>query len=106
MVVPNAHVHDPTELTQEQAGALYGLLTDSISALKRATECQGINVGMNLGHAAGAGIEEHLHVHLVPRWNGDNNFMTVVGETRVVPEALERTREHLAREFDRLTLDT
>lgn len=105
MVVPNAHVKDPTELTAEQATELYALLTESIAALRRATRCQGINVGMNLGRSAGAGIEEHLHIHLVPRWDGDNNFMTVVSDTRVVPEDLERTREHLAREFEGLTLD-
>lgn len=104
MVVPNAHVHDPTELDPEQSSALFQLLTDSIAALKRATQCHGINVGMNLGRAAGAGIEEHMHVHLVPRWDGDNNFMPVIGNARVVPESLERTREHLAREFDGLTL--
>lgn len=105
MVVPNAHVQDPTDLSTEQSTALFQLLTDSIAALKRATKCQGMNVGMNLGRAAGAGIEEHLHIHLVPRWDGDNNFMPVVGDVRVVPEALERTREHFALEFDGLTLN-
>jgi ATP adenylyltransferase len=104
MVVPNAHVKDPTELEAEQATELYQLLHESIGALKRATHCQGINVGMNLGRAAGAGIEEHLHIHLVPRWSGDGNFLSVVADTRVVPESLARTREYLAREFDALTL--
>jgi len=105
MVVPNAHVQDPTELSVEEATALFRLLTDSIAALKRATSCQGMNVGINLGRAAGAGIEEHLHIHLVPRWDGDNNFMPVVGDVRVVPEALERTRELFAPLFDGLTLN-
>jgi ATP adenylyltransferase len=62
-----------------------------------------MNCGVNLGRASGAGIEEHLHVHLVPRWDGDNNFMPVLGEVRVVPEGLERTREHLAPFFGSLS---
>lgn len=105
MVVPNAHVKDTTELGAEALTALFQLLADSIAALKRATRCQGINVGMNLGKAAGAGIADHLHIHLVPRWVGDSNFMSVLADTRVVPETLEQTREQLAREFAGLTLD-
>jgi ATP adenylyltransferase len=105
MVVPNTHVVDTTGLSAEQSAAMFELLTDSIAALKRATHCHGINVGMNLGKAAGAGIEDHLHIHLVPRWTGDTNFMSVVSDTRVIPETLEQTRDLLAREFSGLTLD-
>lgn len=99
MILPCRHVSDPNQLTAEESQALWRLVTDSIAALKRATYCQGINCGINLGRAAGAGIEEHLHVHLVPRWDGDNNFMPVLGDMRVVPEGLERTWEHLAPHF-------
>jgi ATP adenylyltransferase len=104
MVVPNAHAKDPTELESDASVALFQLLVDCVDALKRATRCQGINVGMNLGHASGAGVEDHMHIHLVPRWDGDNNFMSVIGDARVVPEALERTRAHLAPWFEGLTL--
>jgi ATP adenylyltransferase len=105
MVVPKAHVQDTSELNAEALTGMFELLTDSIAALRRAIHCQGINVGMNLGKAAGAGIADHLHIHLVPRWVGDNNFMSVLADTRVVPETLARTREQLAREFSGLTLD-
>lgn len=105
MVVPTRHVHDPAQLSPEESAALWQLTTDAMTALRKATNCQGMNCGINLGRAAGAGIEEHLHVHLVPRWDGDNNFMPVLGELRVVPEGLERTREHLAPSFDSLSND-
>lgn len=105
MVVPNRHVHDPTQLSLEESQALWQLFTESIAALREATKCQGINCGVNLGRAAGAGIEEHVHVHLVPRWDGDNNFMPVLGDARVVPEALERTREQMAPFFASLSTD-
>ena len=74
----------------------------SEAALREAYQPQGINVGVNLGKPAGAGIQHHLHVHLVPRWNGDTNFMTVVGETRVLPEELGVTAERLRPIFERL----
>jgi ATP adenylyltransferase len=105
MVVPNRHVQDPAQLPAEECHALWQLVTDAMTALRQATSCQGMNCGINLGRAAGAGIAEHLHVHLVPRWDGDNNFMPVLGEMRVVPEGLERTREHLAPSFDSLSSD-
>jgi ATP adenylyltransferase len=71
-------------------------------ALTDAYKPQGINVGVNLGRPAGAGVADHLHVHLVPRWNGDTNFMTVVGNVRVVPEALDATKAKLVPIFERL----
>jgi ATP adenylyltransferase len=80
-----------------------GLLTQLCErALREAYKLEGINVGVNLGAPAGAGIEEHVHLHLVPRWNGDTNFMTVVGKTRVLPEAILSTAERLRPIFERL----
>ena len=75
--------------------ALFRLVRESTTRLRAALKCEGMNVGINLGTAAGAGIAEHLHVHIVPRWPGDTNFMPVLADVRVVPQALEATRDHL-----------
>ncbi len=99
MVVPKHHVSDATELSAVEATALWQLVQASIAPLRAATDCAGMNVGMNLGRVAGAGIHEHIHVHLVPRWEGDNNFMPVVGNSRVMPEHLEQSRQRLCVEF-------
>ena len=99
MVVPKRHVSMPTDLEEREASALWGLVQASILPLKAATGCSGINLGMNLGRSAGAGIHEHIHVHLVPRWEGDNNFMPVLGAARVMPEYLEQSWHRLAEPF-------
>ena len=103
MVVPHRHIAqlallEPGELTEM---ALLTQLCERV--LNEAYSPQGINVGMNLGRPAGAGIVDHLHIHLVPRWNGDTNFMTVVGEVRVLPEELPRTAERLRPLFQKLS---
>jgi ATP adenylyltransferase len=102
MVVPTRHVPALDALDETEHDALFRLVRDSVAALGRAVSCQGVNVGMNLGRVAGAGIEEHLHVHVVPRWQGDNNFMPVIADVRVMPECLEDTWVRLAPEFARL----
>lgn len=102
MVVPMRHVRRPDELEPAEHDDLFRLVTASVPALERSTRCEGVNVGLNLGKVAGAGIEEHLHVHLVPRWAGDNNFMPVIADTRVMPEHLRATWERLAPEFEAL----
>jgi ATP adenylyltransferase len=102
MVVPRRHVSNPSALNPTECHDLWSLVQASIPRLQQATGCSGINLGMNIGRVAGAGIHEHIHVHLVPRWEGDNNFMPVLGETRVMPECLEQTRQRLASAFAEL----
>lgn len=95
MVVPQRHVAHLAALEDAELLEMAKLTQLSERVLTEAYQPQGINVGMNLGRPAGAGIVDHLHIHLVPRWNGDTNFMTVVGEVRVLPEELPRTAERL-----------
>ena len=95
MVVPQRHAATLALLTRDELNEMALLTQLSERVLTEAFTPQGINVGMNLGRPAGAGIVDHLHIHLVPRWNGDTNFMTVVGEVRVLPEELPRTAERL-----------
>jgi ATP adenylyltransferase len=106
MIVPRRHVGTLAALDPEELREL-GVLTQRAEiALSEVYQPQGINVGMNLGRPAGAGVLDHLHVHLVPRWTGDTNFMTVVGNVRVLPEELPRTAERLRPIFDRLARST
>lgn len=100
LVVPTRHTGEVEELSGEEHGALMQLLARAVAALKAAAEPHGFNIGMNLGRVAGAGIPDHLHWHVVPRWNGDTNFMPVIGETRVLPELLAETHSRLARYFE------
>ena len=103
MVVPNRHLSTLEALKPDEQAEMMRLVRLSEMALNEAYHPHGINVGINLGKAAGAGIENHLHVHFVPRWSGDTNFMTAVGETRVLPEDLAATVSRLRPIFDRLT---
>ena len=96
LVAPYAHVGNINDLTSEDLCAMTELARVSMLAMERCIHPQGFNVGMNVGRAAGAGIEQHVHLHIVPRWEGDTNFMSVVADTRVVPEALEACHERLA----------
>ena len=88
-------------LDQGELADIDALLQRSVRALSESSDPDGFNVGMNLGRVAGAGVADHLHWHVVPRWNGDTNFMPVVGETRVLPELLEETYDKLKPLFDR-----
>ena len=105
MVVPNRHVGTLRAMTREELDALIRLTRHAEIALAEAYKPEGINVGMNLGRPAGAGVLDHLHVHLVPRWTGDTNFMTVVGNVRVLPEELGETAKRLRPIFERLSRD-
>ena len=102
MVVPNRHLNSLEALTPDEQRELMKLTRLAEMALTEAYRPHGINVGINLGKAAGAGIEDHLHIHLVPRWSGDTNFMTAVGNTRVLPEQLDATAARLRPIFERL----
>lgn len=95
MVVPYYHVGGLEDLNDECAGEMMLLARRSVAALRKAMNPGGFNVGINLGKTAGAGIHDHVHLHVVPRWEGDTNFMPVLGETRVIPELLETTYEKL-----------
>jgi diadenosine tetraphosphate (Ap4A) HIT family hydrolase len=91
LVMPYREVGELEDLTADEAAELWGAVRDAVVALKRAYSPQGVNVGLNLGEAAGAGVPGHVHVHVLPRWTADSNFMTAVAEARVLPEALGDT---------------
>ena len=99
LVAPLKHVSDLGSLDPGEMGELLAAVDFSIGALKKVMQPHGFNVGLNLGLVAGAGIEDHLHFHIVPRWNGDTNFMTVLGEVRVVPEHIRATHQKLKPHF-------
>jgi ATP adenylyltransferase len=95
MVVPVDHQPSLEQLSAENRGEMMELVTRCIEVLKDEYKPQGFNVGINIGTAAGAGIAEHVHIHIVPRWTGDTNFMSSLGQTRVLPESLEDTYQRL-----------
>ncbi|MCX7943245.1 MAG: HIT domain-containing protein [Deltaproteobacteria bacterium] len=105
MVVPFKHTADMADLSDEEMVRLFRLTDYSIRILKDKYKAQGINVGMNLGRVAGAGVDQHLHIHIVPRYNGDTNFMPLLAETKVVSEHLERTFAELEPEFGKFKRD-
>jgi ATP adenylyltransferase len=102
MVVPHRHIGSLAQALPDELTELMELTRRSEIALTEAYEPHGLNVGINLGKAAGAGVLDHLHIHLVPRWNGDTNFMTVVGDVRVLPEQLDDTAARLRPILERL----
>jgi len=95
MVAPLRHTGDLEGLPPEELGDLLTVMKKAVSLLKRAFSPQGFNIGMNIGQVAGAGIVDHLHIHVVPRWSGDTNFMPIIADTIVVPEYLETTYHKL-----------
>jgi ATP adenylyltransferase len=88
LILPNRHVGDISKLTQEEYAGLMGLLREVKDLLQSELNPQGFNIGMNLGRIAGAGIPDHVHIHIVPRWKGDHNFMPVTAETKVISQSL------------------
>lgn len=95
MVLPVRAVADLDGLTDREMAELWEMVRDAVTALRAAYGCDGVNVGLNLGAAAGAGVPEHLHAHVLPRWRGDTNFMTSVASTRVLPEPLDLSWQKL-----------
>ena len=100
MVVPYQHCQDLAELPEETLQELISATSKAVSLLEDIYHPQGFNLGMNIGSPAGAGIAGHLHMHVVPRWTGDANFISVVGQTRVLPETLEETYERVKAVWD------
>ncbi len=99
MVVPKKHVSELSDLTVDERCELMELLNHSIEVLKKELNPQGFNVGINLGRCAGAGLETHVHIHIVPRWAGDTNFMPVLADVKVIPEHIMATYEKLKKAF-------
>jgi ATP adenylyltransferase len=105
MVVPYSHVDSLDALNPNARTEMMALVNTVVSALKELYRPHGFNVGMNIGPAAGAGIAEHIHMHVMPRWGGDTNFITVIGDTRVIPEDLSETYRKMHKFFERLDPD-
>jgi ATP adenylyltransferase len=99
MVAPYRHVAGLDALAKEEFYEHFELVSRSVEVLKKVFEPGGFNIGLNLGRVAGAGIDDHIHTHIVPRWRGDTNFMPVMADVRVLPEALTETYDQLKGEF-------
>ena len=97
LICPKAHKAELEDLSDDELLDLHKQTAHCARLLKRAVSCQGLNVGINLGRCAGAGVPGHIHQHIVPRWAGDTNFMSVVGEVRVVPQAMSQLYDELVR---------
>jgi ATP adenylyltransferase len=102
MVVPRRHVPDITELDADEGAALFAGAQRAVRVLQEAFKPDGFNLGINAGVAAGAGIAEHVHLHVVPRWSGDTNFMPVLADVKVIPEHMEQTARTLREAYARL----
>ncbi len=102
MVIPYRHVEDLESLPDSTLGEMMAVTKQCCAVMRRAMGPHGFNIGVNVGDAAGAGIKEHLHIHIVPRWRGDTNFMAVMDEVRVMPQHLRETYDILRKGFDAL----
>ncbi len=99
MVVPYRHLGKLEDMTTLERNEHYAMVSRAVGILREATGTESFNIGMNLGRVAGAGIADHVHTHIVPRWNGDNNFMPVIGETRVLSESMTAIYKRLKPKF-------
>jgi len=102
MIAPKRHVPRPDLLSEEESLDLHNMLNLIIRAIEVEYQPQGFNIGMNIGKVAGAGVEGHMHVHVVPRWLGDSNFMPVIGGTKVIPEDIARTYRRLRASVEKV----
>lgn len=102
MVVPFMHTNDVLELPEDAWNELNRLVKTTIKAIRMVYNPHAINMGMNMGKAAGAGIEEHIHYHILPRWEGDTNFMPVIAQTKVISESMDAAWEKLKEAFNKL----
>lgn len=103
LIAPSRHVADIADLTAAENGELMRAIQQSVAILRKHLQPAGFNIGLNLGAPAGAGIAEHLHFHIVPRWEGDHNYMTVLAEVRTIPQHIEQTFDRLLPDFQDLT---
>ena len=102
LVAPTRHVADLVDLSDDEAARLIGQVRSSTGILKKHLRPNGFNIGLNLGEVAGAGIADHLHFHIIPRWHGDHNFMATIAETRTIPEHIDQTFNRLIDDFQSL----
>jgi len=102
MVAPYRHVASLEDLTDDELLDLMKIVRLMIKTIKTAMNPDGFNIGVNLGRVSGAGVEDHVHIHIVPRWNGDTNFMPVLADVKVIPQALEETYEELKKVLDNI----
>ena len=94
------HISDLTGLTDEERNEVFALTSAAMKVLRKVSDAKGFNLGMNQGAISGAGVADHIHQHVVPRWSGDANFMPIIGQTKVLPQLLAETRDALAREWN------
>jgi ATP adenylyltransferase len=99
MIAPVRHVGEVDGMSREERNEMFDVTASCLPILREAMSCEGFNIGMNLGVAAGAGVPGHAHMHVVPRWSGDTNFMPALADTKVLPEMLRQTREKLSPGF-------
>ncbi len=99
LIIPYRHISKIDEMNEAERLEVFTLLEKSVNTLEKSLSAQGFNIGTNLGKVAGAGIEDHIHFHIVPRWNGDTNFMPVLGEVKLISEELKKTKSKLINYF-------
>ncbi|MCM8817963.1 MAG: HIT domain-containing protein [Candidatus Omnitrophica bacterium] len=99
MISPIRHIKNIEDLSNEEFHEIWNLIVSSIRALKKILKPEGFNIGLNIGKVSGAGLEDHLHIHIVPRWQGDTNFMPVISNTKVIPQSLNEIAKILKKEF-------
>jgi ATP adenylyltransferase len=102
LIAPSRHVNDITDLLEEESSALFDMIRESVAIIRKHKTPDGFNVGLNLGTVAGAGHPDHLHFHVVPRWEGDHNYMTVLAEVRTIPDHIENSFDLLLTDFQEL----